>query len=56
MLQGTLQDDDYDESMIKVGGANGWKWLGATWVEEVLTGLKLVTVKSVTTPLTFGYW
>ena len=27
-----------------------------TWVEEVLTGWKLVTVKSVTTPLTFGCW
>ena len=27
-----------------------------TWVEEVLTGLKLVAVKSVTIPLTFGSW
>ena len=26
------------------------------WGEEVLIGLKLATVKSVTTPLTFGYW
>ena len=27
-----------------------------TWVEEVLTGLKLATVKRVTTQLAFGYW